>query len=239
MSSLGMNSACPDDRSAPTIGIRLGLATLAVATALAGPPISPARGEEPPAAVAGVPAGSGWRSPMYCGVNSVYTFLRLNGVSVEHRQVEEAIPVGLEGSTLKDMRAAAAGFGLRSRVVRATPEQLVRCSLPVVAHVEDDSRNEFDRGLRGHFVVVVAADPESVSYIDGTLGIIKAEAADSFLRQWTGLLLVRDDDRPLAPYTLVGLGAAGCLLLAIGAGLARAWRPSTGATTPPGPTGIE
>jgi ABC-type bacteriocin/lantibiotic exporter with double-glycine peptidase domain len=127
---------------------------------------------------------------MYCGVNSMYALLRLLGAQVSYQEMEAELPVGPAGSTLKDMREVACRHGVAARVVRATPEQLWRCELPVIAHLEKNSTDDFDNQSRGHFVVLVQADSQFVRYIDGTSGFVKTTSADEFVRQWSGLLLV-------------------------------------------------
>jgi hypothetical protein len=158
-----------------------------------------------------------WRTPMFCGVNSMYAFLRLHGAQVSHRQMEDELPVGQAGSTLKDMREVACRHGVTARVVRATPEQLWRCELPVIAHLEKESTDDFDNQARGHFVVLVQADRRVVSYIDGTTGFVETKEADQFLRQWSGLLLAR------APATWPGAYFAGAAAAVGIGGLLAGW----------------
>ena len=149
----------------------------------------PAAADEP---VLDTLKSSNWRQPNYCGVNSAYVFLKIHGEEVTHDEVEQRIPVSDAGSSLSDLREGIQSFGMPVRAVRAQSEQLARIPLPAVAHIERNDVHTFDPLNRGHFVVLVAVEPEVVSYVDGTSGVLETARKDRFLREWSGYLLVPD-----------------------------------------------
>lgn len=196
---------------------RIGLVLLLLETMVA-PGGSSSRGEDSPGTLRPLSGGSSgsWRTPLFCGVNSMYVFLRLQGVQVSHQEMEADLPVSARGSTLRDMREVARRHGVAARVVRATPEQLWRCELPAIAHMEKDSTAGYDNQSRGHFVVVVGADRRVVRYIDGSSGIIQTKPAAEFLRQWSGLLLIRESALSRSVYLAGAVAAVVASLLAVG-----------------------
>src|SRR5262249_3844338 len=115
-----------------------------------------------------------------------YVVLRLRGRDVSYRDVEDRLPVSEAGTRITDMRDCARGFGMDAQVVKATPTALVRCPMPMIAHMEEE------RKVSGHYVVVVAADGDQVELMDGTAGVPRTVSMTEFGKEWTGyLLLVR------------------------------------------------
>lgn len=136
------------------------------------------------------PRSHHWRSSQMCGVNSTYVWLRLSGYAVSYHDVSTGIPVRENGSTLASMLAFVRGQGANATAVAATPEQLMRARMPVIAHLQFDGTSQFQASERGHFVVVLDANAESIRYVDGSTGSLKRESADRFIRNWSGVLLL-------------------------------------------------
>lgn len=150
-----------------------------------------------------------WRVGPNCGVNATYAFLRLHGAAVSYEQVRANVPVTSIGSNLKDIRDCAAQFGVAAAVVRATPTNLTQFQMPVIAHVENQAIDRFSPDERGHFIVIVGVNADTVRFIDGNTAMLSDMQAAEFMRQWSGYLLVR---KPGNKLPLV-FAASGALLL--------------------------
>jgi len=191
-------------------------------------------GAEVHASAAEAPGGLGsetWRVAQKCGVNALYVALRLHGKQVDYRELESRLPVGEDGSTLADMKACARAFGLHAEVVKATPEALTRCRLPVIAHCEQE------RSRSGHYIVVMSVTPAGVQFIDGTTTAISTLTTSEFKQLWTGYLLVFENR---LWWSLLFPGAAILGLCSIGLATWARLRERT-AHAPPaggGPTGL-
>ena len=137
-----------------------------------------------------------WRSSMACGVTSSYTFLRLNDVDVSYEAVSSLIPVTERGSNLNTMAAACTTMGLKSLPVRRKPSDLHRLRFPVIAHVMRSnqgfgSHSPIKTGSFGHYVVLLAVDEQSITFVDPVSGPNPATIPlGLFLNEWSGYLLV-------------------------------------------------
>jgi hypothetical protein len=154
------------------------------------------------------PEGLVWRTIYKCPINSMYILLRLYERPVRYEELEARLPVGQGGSNLTALRDCAAAYGLRTRVVKATPETLARSPLPAIAHCDEERTT-------GHYVVVLGiTGQDNVHIIDGTTAVVSTQSLSDFRKIWSGYLLVADK-RPwwgaLFPVAL-GLGiVSGCL----------------------------
>ncbi|MBI3462689.1 MAG: hypothetical protein HY000_06450 [Planctomycetes bacterium] len=116
--------------------------------------------------------------------------LKAYGVEVERERVAEAVPLEARGCSLKHLRDAAARFGLRTAVVRAAPASLDRLVLPAIVHIDPG-------GDTGHFLLLLRLnrDPSggvaSVSVLDDCDEDVVEIEYNEFLRQWSGLCLIR------------------------------------------------
>jgi hypothetical protein len=135
-----------------------------------------------------------WRAAQYCGLNATYVFLRLNRVECEYVDLERELSPYLDGQglSLAELKKAIGNRGIGARVVQATPEQLMRMQLPVLAHIEKGFSREFEFAARGHYLVVVRVNPQTIQFIDGTTGMLKSTEFSSFISEWSGYLLVGD-----------------------------------------------
>ncbi len=130
------------------------------------------------------PEAKTWRIGNKCGINVIYLMASLLTNKPDYEQVERLVPVDEKGTTLVQMRDGARPFGLNLEIVKGTPEALLACRLPVVAHWEEE------QGSTGHYVIVLAASENEVQYIDGTSAMISTVSMTDFLRKWTGFLLL-------------------------------------------------
>jgi Peptidase C39 family len=161
---------------------------LVVFAALACPPRHVRATDSPPAPPPGArqepPEARAWRVQNKCPVNSLYIALHVWGRQVSYRELEDRLPVGRAGSSLKELRDCARLFGADTKVLRLTPEALRACPLPVIAHCEEE------KGVTGHYVVVVGISGDNqVEYIDGTTAVTDVLPMSEFRKKWTGHVL--------------------------------------------------
>jgi ABC-type bacteriocin/lantibiotic exporter with double-glycine peptidase domain len=158
----------------------------------------------------GVPGGADladWRVPNRCAHNCLYALSRLSGTDVKYAQIYESLAAPADGANLRDMRRCAAALGLKTRVVKATPETLQVCPLPAIAHTEEE------KGVTGHYVVLISVGRDEVEVIDGTLGTALLIPKAKFFKEWTGYLLILDRPTPWGSWMISALaGTVGGLL---------------------------
>ena len=119
-----------------------------------------------------------------CGQNALYALLRLNGKDVQHEEVLKALPASPSGTSLEELRACAATFGVDLDAIKAIGDDLERLPLPAIVHTGANSAH-------GHYLVLVALyDPGYPRFIDGTSGETIDWNRAEFLRYWTGHALV-------------------------------------------------
>jgi hypothetical protein len=139
-----------------------------------------------------------------CGVNCLYTLLRLSGRKVDLSALRATLPPpGASGYSMAELREAAGRFGLGLAGVRLAPRDMPLDRPVIVLRMAD---------ARGHYVVLkpVGQTGTMVQVLD----FPKPPRIMDYSRilaseEWTGLALV--PDRPLAraaPY-LIGLSLAG------------------------------
>jgi ABC-type bacteriocin/lantibiotic exporter with double-glycine peptidase domain len=149
-----------------------------------------------------------WRTANRCGANAVFIALRLNDVDANYERVMQRLPINERGTTLREMRDGLASFGLDAQVVRATPDSLQHCPLPVIAHFEEQKE------AGGHYRVIIQVRPDGVLAIDGTSANTGWIDIKEFREHWTGYLLIMERRpwwRPLIPVAVV-LGLAPLVL---------------------------
>jgi hypothetical protein len=157
----------------------------------------------------GAPKGEIWRTLNKCSINSLYMFLRLWHQSVAYEDLEARLPVGEHGTSLTEMRDCAAACGLRTKVIKATPETLGRYPLPAIAHCDEEKTT-------GHYVILVAMNEDTVHVIDGTTAVVGYPSLSEFRKTWSGYLLVNDNRpwwAPLIPVAISLSTISACLAL--------------------------
>ena len=127
-----------------------------------------------------------WRNPRRCGVNCLYAYLRLHGSQIQMSELITSIPIGEKGSSLKALKDASRLGHFDSMVVKTTPHDIQRFSLPAIAHI--DSRE-------GHYVLILRAGTGNVTVADMTSGKVETKSLDLFAQNWSGYLLVPQTQR--------------------------------------------
>jgi len=154
-----------------------------------------------------------WTEANGCGASALYSLLRLEGFRADPNALASRLPPPPpQGHSMKDIREAAATFGLRMAGVRLR-DYPAAVDRPMLVYL--------DRGAHGHFVVV-----RPVGHTGKLVQVIDASRPPEILDQaylfsspgWTGLALAPDR---LGPWRLLalGLGIGFLLLLAVGMGL--------------------
>ncbi|HEY7424959.1 MAG TPA: cysteine peptidase family C39 domain-containing protein [Gemmataceae bacterium] len=90
---------------------------------------------------------------------------------------------------LSDLRDASTRYGLPVEVRRCIYEQLAGgCPLPLIAllHMKLETADR----LAGHYVLVIGADLDGVTVVDGTSGKQKRYRRDAFCRSWEGYVVM-------------------------------------------------
>jgi ABC-type bacteriocin/lantibiotic exporter with double-glycine peptidase domain len=127
----------------------------------------------------------------------LYLLLRLHGKKVTLEEVTKAVPVGQKGTSLLELKEAAARLGMQTEITRCSWEELVRCPKPALAYIKPLAT----QAGAGHFVVVLNADSEqNVDFIDGTDGVLYHNRHGFFIQGWTSHLLIP------APHSEFGWG---------------------------------
>ncbi len=123
-----------------------------------------------------------WRTTHRCGINSLYSYLKLHDIDVSYESLMRTVPMREQGATIADLAQVAVDHGCESVVVKATPETLSRL-LPAIVHCEEELVTT------GHYNVVIDVTTEQVCFIDGTSGVFKCVSAVDFYDVWTGYTL--------------------------------------------------
>jgi hypothetical protein len=200
----------------------------------------PASGADPDAPdVPGPPApeGIGARAELVCGRNSLYLLLKLLDRPVTFAQVEAAVPVGPHGTNMLQLRNAALDLGLADAgVYRCSFDDLVGCPKPLIAHLTLPlNPAEAGAAEAGHYVVVLSADQEHVTYLDGSFGTTRVSGTGQFRKRWSGHVLLPAGS-PGGSWVGWGTLAVPCLVVPLGLGYWRL-RRSRRAGPAPGPAG--
>jgi hypothetical protein len=175
-------------KSRTTAPLLVGL-LLAWPATIAGPGIAQESlaNDRPAGAPARDPAQIVWRSQRACGVNSLYVLLKVHGHSPNYIELNEQLLSSGREPSLADLQRSASAHQLPCEVGKATPAVLDRLAKPVLAHL--DISEDTQTAELGHFVLVLATAPESITAMDGTTGMIRAMPRPEFERRWTGYIL--------------------------------------------------
>jgi hypothetical protein len=170
-----------------------------------------------------------WRVANQCSVNALYMLARLHGKKVNYAGIEDRLPVREKGTSLAEMRDCASEIGLPCRVFKTTPDVLNRCALPVIAHWEEQ------RGITGHYVLVVAVKDGWVEYIDGTTAITDVLPMTEFRKRWSGYLLVPQEGKGWLWWVYLAAAVLGPLSLGLALWSRRRGRPAVTPSVTPRP----
>jgi ABC-type bacteriocin/lantibiotic exporter with double-glycine peptidase domain len=122
-----------------------------------------------------------------CGRNCVYVLLRLNGISCDYSRVCSEVPIGLNGTSILDLKEGISKCGLDSLIVHCDYDYLMKLEFSVIGWIQSEYSSE--AGI-GHLVVILSSDDQKVEYIDGTSGKLKKMKTEIFKRLWNGIVVV-------------------------------------------------
>ncbi|HLK58715.1 MAG TPA: DUF6531 domain-containing protein, partial [Chthonomonadaceae bacterium] len=122
-------------------------------------------------AAAGIPEPP--RLDPLCGAAALASCLRAQGQPSDKPTVLSAVRVSGRGSRESDLVAGAEKLGMRARIVSTDDAGLIALPKPVIAYVEHD-----------HFISVVDADKEGVSYLCSDCGAWPGGKIHLIWKQW-------------------------------------------------------
>jgi hypothetical protein len=136
-----------------------------------------------------------------CGINSLYIFLRLHGVTLPFSTVENELKVNQLGHSMLDLRNCAVRAGVPCSVRQMTDKRrdIDRIVVPAIAYCPPS-----DSSGVGHFFIILNVSPTMVRCIDGTTTEIGDLPREHFFsRNFRGVILERTPDSSM--YAIVGL----------------------------------
>ena len=156
-------------------------------------------------------SSSNWRCPANGGINILYCYLRINGITCNYSNLlhrQEDI-LGHREFTALTMEQLAAKNGLQLKVVSLKMEDLKACSLPVIVHIDGDSPQI------GAFLLLFGISDREVNFMYGPSASISNMDLESFMRIWSGtaLLPAKEPHKEIILFLLgsgIGLVLTGC-----------------------------
>jgi ABC-type bacteriocin/lantibiotic exporter with double-glycine peptidase domain len=147
-------------------------------------------------------------------------YLQLHGSKATFEEVHRHLVTGPTGASLYAMRDCAARLGVNSAVLRGTRHDLISSQKPLIAHFKGSEHSTYPTG---HYVVVLSADEEHVSFIDGTTAQTKRFRTERFAAFWSGHVLApsqpnmeagrREAIFTIGFWSVAGLGWAGARVI--------------------------
>lgn len=104
------------------------------------------------------------RSGPYCGVNCIYTIMKLAGMEIDFRDLLKPYYLGSrKGSSLAELKQVAEDYGLHAKAVeKLTNQILVQSEYPIILHVKSDPMSkEYD-----HYILFLGIENGFVKVID-------------------------------------------------------------------------
>lgn len=93
-----------------------------------------------------------------------------------------------KGTNAWGLIKAAEKMGMNAKGVKALPETLAEIPLPAIAHVIIKEKLQ-------HYVVIYKITPGFVEVMDPGTGLLKKQDIESFLKEWTGILILLSPSR--------------------------------------------
>lgn len=118
-----------------------------------------------------------------CGAACLVSVAGSYGYQFSVSKVRQTAGTDKRGTSMLGMVEAAQKMGFEAKAVRASKEVIRQIPLPCIAHVL------LENGLQ-HFVVLYRIDAKRIVYMDPGLGTIIKTDQDSFVKIWTGVLLL-------------------------------------------------
>ncbi len=129
-----------------------------------------------------------WQAGPMCGPNALFFMMRLNGVPVNHAELLKHLAPPKQGSSMAELQQAARQWGLATEILQTTPSGLDRLHVPFIAHLSLPPNDA------GHYLLVLRTNEDSLKTIDGTKGTLLTVRRETFLRHWSGHVLVTGRD---------------------------------------------
>lgn len=132
------------------------------------------------------PAFPNWRSPANGGINILYCYLRINGVSCEYSNLlrsQEEVTDNKEFTALT-MEQLATKNGLPLKAVLLDMKDLKACSLPVIVHIDGESLDA------GAFLLLFGISDHEIDFMYGPSASVRNMDLESFMRVWSGTALL-------------------------------------------------
>ena len=145
---------------------------------------------------------SAWRSPEHDGVNSLFLFWKLHGISADYQTLRAALK---ERPSLTDLKTQSIDQGLPCAIVKpvmTSAESIKELQLPAIVLLDNG------RGRQSGFhVVYCITEQQQVRMASGSEMTWNQVSLDDFLRHWTGHMLVTDSSysSPAKSYLTVAM----------------------------------
>jgi hypothetical protein len=144
-----------------------------------------------------------WRVPANGGINALYCYLSVNGVSCGYTNLLrwQTNELGTGTHTALTLAHLAAKAGLPLRPASVTIKELETCKLPVIVHIDGESPDA------GAFLLLYDISTNGVYYVDGPTASIHTMSLESFCRTWSGIVLLPPANSNLAiVWYVLGIG---------------------------------
>ena len=147
---------------------------------------------------------SEWRSPEYDGVNSLFLFLKLQGVSADYRILRGSLSAR---PSLTDLKKRSIAEGLPCAIVKpvmTSVESIKELQLPAIVLLDNG------RGRQSGFhVVYCITEQHQIRMASGSEMTWNEVSLDDFLRHWTGHMLVTDSSQSSSAVTYLVIALSG------------------------------
>lgn len=142
-----------------------------------------------------------WRDGQHSGSNAVWCFLRIHNEEVdaaEFSAVEHHIG---PPQNVADILAFARQLGWAMEARSISPEDLDAMPLPAIVQLDGDKRGA------GYFLVLLQVQRSRCVCMEGASASIITMDWESFLRRWSGVVVIRSDSSfwKVKPMIAVGL----------------------------------
>lgn len=132
------------------------------------------------------PPSPPWRTAERGGLNALFCYLRVHGVSCEYSElVEQHLhAAGTDSCTAISVAQLAGRFGRPLAPASLTIKDLISCSLPILVYMDGLSPGD------GAFLLVLSVDGGIVQYFNGPTATMNSMTMGDFRRVWSGIALV-------------------------------------------------
>jgi hypothetical protein len=143
-----------------------------------------------------------WQTGHKCGAVGLFFMLHYHGVRTDLDTIIARTSISEAGSSLQDLKEAASRFGLKTRAVKVSPQDLANLPRPFIIHwTSEDSTGK----TNDHFDVVTDVDRGGVQIIDTTNCVQQYRENPAVASEFSGYALIAD---PYDDWTYVLLYAS-------------------------------